>query len=128
MSTLNKLFNKSNAISFPIYIIRNFKIKIKMKSIKNLVKCNLKYLSLFLAIIISFHLIITISSEITTRDFINNNEKKFSENEKQNKITENIICTKFGLENCFNILMKCCLAFMLGGIISERKFIFLGKI
>jgi len=93
-------------------------------------------MSFFLAIMISFGLVITIMTEIQTKSTSNNQtENEFSaEIEDKNPIhnesdeSSNLRCTDFNIGRCANILIKCGFAFMLGGLISERRFIVLGKI
>lgn len=97
-----------------------------MKSLQNLMKNNLKYMSLFLAIIISFQLIQTINSDIFMKNTINNQELAISSSEKLEK-SENFICL-WNLEFCLSIMAKCFLAFLFGGLISERKFLIIGRV
>lgn len=100
-----------------------------------MMKSNMKYLSLFLAVMICFSLVIIISTENQMKKpLTKENENRFCETVFEEKKTssnikleeKNIPCTDFG--NYFNVLLKCCFAFMLGGLISERKFIVLGRI
>ena len=100
-----------------------------------MVKKNIKYMSLFLAIMICFGLIIIITTETQTKKTINiitNNMLTNTSEEKQteniNNDGSNIPSGEFNIKSFYNILLKCGFAFMLGGLISERKFINLGKI
>jgi len=100
-----------------------------MKSIQNIVKNNLKYMSLFLAIIMCFQLIKTINSESFMKNIINNQESNISSSQKLEKPekSENFFCF-WKIELCLSILAKCFLAFLFGGLISERKFLILGRV
>lgn len=106
-----------------------------MKRLQSIVKNNIKYLSVFLAIMICFGLVITMITETQTKSTLNNTENNFSsvvhkeiKDNKNDNENSNVQCTDFNIGNFVNILIKCGFAFLLGGIISERKFIVLGKI
>ena len=98
------------------------------------------YMTVMLAALISVQLLMIISSEnkIINNLNLNNNEKKNISLNKSKKTVEKIAENteeKTSLEKIadsvyytFDILFRCWLAFFLGGLISERRFIKFGKI
>ena len=91
-------------------------------------------MTIILAFLISVQLLLTITKEnniinnlnennksLFTRFYTKNNKKIFEISESDFPILSNIIYY-------FDHVMKCGLAFFLGGLISERKFINVGKI
>ena len=112
-----------------------------MKSFNVIIK-NFGFSTIILAFLISVHLLMTISSEnniINIKDNNNNNNnnnnkdffrfKKFNfKNEKTVKISEGDFENFTNFNYFIDILIKCGFAFLLGALISERKFINLGKI
>lgn len=111
-----------------------------MKS-NNLIISNFGYLTIILAFLISIHLLITINSETNImRKSLYNNNKDFNYLLKFNK-TKTVKISKISEEKTegtnkffanfyynIDILFRCGLAFFLGALISERKFINIGKI
>jgi len=100
-----------------------------MKYFQKAVKTNFKFLTLFLALLICTKLFIVIISENTNKNLIK--IQKIENNSNENLNEDNIKsnhCTEFDKEQFLMKFMKCCIAFIFGALISERKFIFLGKI
>ena len=115
-----------------------------MKSLNVILK-NFRYLTIILSFLISVHLIQMISLEDKIIKNNNNNNKAFipflDNNKKLPDITFNNpihINEKFQLLymirniisfiDIIDILWKCGLAFILGALISEKKFFYIGKI
>ena len=100
-----------------------------MKSNNPLIK-NFGYMTIILAFLISVHLLITISSETENKiiNNLNNNEKKFISLNKSKQTVEILEKNFTNFYYIIDILFKCGLAFLLGSLISERKFINIGKI
>lgn len=93
-----------------------------MKSVQKLVKYNLKFVPILLALIISYIIIMNFCSEnsiISTKELslapIND---KAINNSNKDSLTMRVT----------SILLKCSLAFLFGGWVSDRKFIFFGAI
>jgi len=92
-----------------------------MKHLKKLVKYNIKFVPLLLALIISYMIYLDFSFENSLISYIDDNLDK-PINKDIVDIDENVFF-KFS-----NFLLKCSLAFILGVFISERKFILSGSI
>ena len=95
------------------------------------------YMTIMLGFLISVQLLLIISSENKINNLNNNEKKVFSLNKSKNTVEKKVENTpeKTSLESfsdslcyTFDIMFRCWLAFFLGGLISERKFIKFGKI
>lgn len=99
-----------------------------MKSNNPFIK-NFGYITIILAFLISVHLLLTILSEekIIT---IKQGETNFFSNIKTAENSENDfeILSISKIYYSIDLIFRCGLAFFLGALISEKRFIFLGKI
>jgi len=95
-----------------------------MKKFEKLVKNNMKYVPFLLALIISYLIFSDFSSE---NSLISNNNIK-----KQDPINTQEIdivdCNSNFLIRLTSILLKCSLAFLFGGMISDGRYIYCGAI
>merc|ERR1712032_1545299 len=100
----------------------------KMKSNNPLIN-KFGYLTIILAFLLSVQLLLTISSENKIINNLDNNfnEKKLISLNKSKQTVKKVDRIEEKSTNylyyTFDMLFKCWLAFFLGGLISERKFI-----
>lgn len=106
-----------------------------MKRIQNLVKNNFKYMTIFLGTMLCVNMLVTINYEF--KGIENYSNKDEGEIKSCSSVNDELLdkpCEQINNSDtdnffkCLTLIIKCIIGFILGGIISEKKFIFIGEI
>ena len=92
-----------------------------MKHFEKLVKINMKYVPFLLALIISY----CIFSDFSCENSLISNISTMDPNTQQKELID---CNSYFLIRLISIILKCSLAFLFGGMISDGRYIYCGAI